>query len=111
MIMDLKEMARKEMLDIRDLYDCPISTQINQVETMLNKAYEDNVLRVVQQVAVNIDKEGLLKALNQDRERYEEAYQKGWDACEKYYGFNNKCIIEKLKTLIEEYEESNEKTM
>ena len=68
-----------------DIYNCPIKTQIGAVELMMREEYDRKIVRAVQQIGIDIDKEGLVEALNHDRKRYEEAYQKGWDDCKKHY--------------------------
>ena len=67
------------------MYDCPISEQVGAIELMMREEHDRNIVRAVQKIGIDIDKEGLVEALNHDRKRYEEAYQKGWDDCKKHY--------------------------
>ena len=67
------------------MYDCPISEQVGAIELMVREEHDRNIVRAVQKIGIDIDKEGLVEALNHDRKRYEEAYQKGWDDCKKHY--------------------------
>ena len=76
------------------MYDCPISEQVGAIELMVREEHDRNIVRAVQKIGIDIDKEGLVEALNHDRKRYEEAYQKGWDDCKKHYE-------EKLKQIID----------
>ncbi len=78
-----------------DIYNCPIETQLSAVQTIMREEYDKRVLHTVQQIGIDIDKEGLIEALNQDRKRYEEAYKKGWEDCETHYK-------EKLRRIAEE---------
>lgn len=71
--------------DIPTLYDAPISTSISQIQTMMTQEYDRQVLKAVGQIGIEIDERGLVDALNQDRRRYEEAYQAGYSACKKEY--------------------------
>lgn len=71
--------------NIKTLYDCPISTSISQLQTMMVEEYNHQVLKAVGQIGIKIDEDGLVKALNQDRQRYEEAYRAGYSACKKEY--------------------------
>ena len=84
---------------IDNIYDCPISTQLGGVELMMREEYDRHILRVIQQIGIDIDKEGLLNALNNDRKRYEEAYQKGWNECKKHYDDKLSKIAEVVKDL------------
>ena len=67
------------------MYDCPISMQTDGLELMIREEREKSIVRAVQKIGIDIDKESLIEALNHDRKRYEEAYQKGWDECKKHY--------------------------
>ncbi len=80
-----KEALSNPFVPIHDIYDIPISAQIDQMNRMISQSFEDQVMKVVYNVGVKIDKDGLVKALNQDRERYEQAYCEGWAACKKVY--------------------------
>lgn len=71
--------------DIQSLYDCPISTSISQLQTMMTQEYNHQILKAVGQIGIKIDEDGLVQALNQDRRRYEEAYRAGYEACRKEY--------------------------
>jgi hypothetical protein len=70
---------------IKSFYDCPISTSISQIQTMMTEEYNHQVLKAIGQIGIEIDEQGLVQALNQDRRRYEEAYQAGYSACKKEY--------------------------
>ena len=53
-------------------------------QEMLRTKIEDMIVEAVRNVGIKvIDKEGLIAALNEDKQRYDEAYKKGYRACEK----------------------------
>lgn len=55
-------------------YQSPIELIVNQVRT----EQEDCVVRVVQEMGVNVDKDELLRALRYDRDQYERGYKAGY---------------------------------
>ena len=63
------------------MYESPFKVIVGQIQI----AYEDEVVKAIQKVGVTVDKDEILKALNADRIRYEEAYRKGFDDCRKQY--------------------------
>ena len=52
------------------MYECPINTIMSDIETQ----FEQEVLKVVQQYDIVVDKDELVKALNYDRQQYEKGY-------------------------------------
>lgn len=66
-------------------YESPISETVNQIQTAIMEEHERQIVKAVQSVRINIDRDGLIAALRNDRIRYEQAYQKGYaDATRKY---------------------------
>ena len=66
-------------------YDSPISTVISTLQPWMEKfgeQFDALVIKNVCSVGINIDKDKLLQALNQDKSRYEEAYRRGYAARE-----------------------------
>ena len=43
------------------------------------------VCQIVQECNIDINKKELIQALHADRERYEEAYRRGWRDCQAQY--------------------------
>lgn len=82
------------------MYDCPIemSRQLDGIEFIMREERERTVLRAIQKVGIDIDRESLMQALNHDRERYEEAYQKGYNDCKRKYDE----ILKKISDLVDE---------
>lgn len=78
-------MRKIEMLDEHDIYNCPINLQFGAVKNMYSQELDHEIIRVVQQVGIDIDKEGLVAALNNDQKRYQEAYNQGYSDCKKEY--------------------------
>ena len=78
-------------------YDCPIHEQIGQLQTMMANEHDRMVIKAVQQIGIEIDQETLVQAIHSDRQRYEEAYRKGYAACEEHY----KSILSQIKSLTE----------
>lgn len=62
-------------------YDSPLGLIIGDLATQAAKSIDEMswqaVLQAVQDVGINVDKDKLLAALNQDAERYREAYANG----------------------------------
>lgn len=52
------------------MYESPIEIIYENVQTQ----FEDAVLKAVQKVGINVDKDELIKALNYDRGQYEKGY-------------------------------------
>ena len=93
-------MEYKDLPDIKSIYDCPISTTISQIHSMINQSYTDQVLKAIKQIGIEINEQGLVEAINNDRRRYEAAYQKGWDDCQEHYKHLADCE-EKLNKIAE----------
>lgn len=81
------------MSNFENIYNSPIETHLRDLKPMMAEVYGHEVMKVVGQIGIEIDKEGLIQALSQDKIRYEKAYQDGWNDCDKYY----KDIIEGIR--------------
>ena len=68
-----------------NIYDCPISEQIGELKMMMADEHDKMVLKAVQQIGIEIDRDSLIQAVNSDKKRYEEAYKKGYADCEEHY--------------------------
>ena len=53
---------------------------IEIIQTQIQMKMEDEIMKAVQNVGIQVDKEELLKALKYDREQYEKGYQDGLNA-------------------------------
>lgn len=58
------------------MYKSPIELITEQMNTQI----EDHIFKAIQKVAVNIDKEELIRVLQYDREQYEQGYRDGKQA-------------------------------
>ncbi len=70
---------------INDYYDCPIHEQIGQLKTMMANEHDKTIFKAVQEIGIEIDKEALIQAIHNDKQRYEEAYKKGYNDCQEQY--------------------------
>jgi hypothetical protein len=71
-------------------YESPINL-LTQISTELNEGIEKQIYTAIQTIGVDINKEELIKAINYDRNQYEEGYKNGYNKAK-----------EDLKTAIED---------
>lgn len=83
----------------RDIYECPINEQIGELKTMMANEHDKMIVRAVQQIGIEIDQESLVQAVYNDRKRYEAAYKKGYEDCEKNY----KDLLSRVSMLAEDF--------
>ena len=62
------------------MYESPIELVVSQFQTEIIKQQENQVIKAVQNVGVNVDKSELLRALAYDRDQYEKGYADGYEA-------------------------------
>lgn len=79
---------------MRDGYDTPLTTYITKVQAEVAKETDDQVLKAVWKLGINVDKDKLVQALTADKERYNEAYRKGYSDAKAHgywilWGYNN----------------------
>ena len=79
-----------------NIYDCPIHEQNGQLKTMMANEHDKMLIKAVQEVGIEIDQESLVQAIRNDRQRYEEAYKKGYSDCAEEY----KKLLLKITILI-----------
>lgn len=79
---------------VKSIYDCPINEKIGQLKTMMANEHDRFLIKAVQEVGIEIDHESLVQAIHNDRQRYEEAYKKGYSDCQKEYEEKMKRIID-----------------
>ena len=56
------------------MYESPISVSITQLQQEISKQHEEQILKSIMMVGVEVDKEELIKALKYDRRQYEKGY-------------------------------------
>ena len=59
-------------------YNSPITIAIREYENTFNEVVESEIIRAANKVAVCVDKEELIKALNYDRNQYDRGYNLGF---------------------------------
>lgn len=79
-----------------NIYDYPIHETIGELKTMMANEHDRMVLKAVQNVGIEIDQESLVQAIHNDRQRYEEAYKKGYSDCAEHY----KKLLTKIQIMI-----------
>lgn len=60
---------------VSDGYESPITA----IATQLQMLYDEEVMKAIQRVGIEVNKEELIKALDYDRKQYQEGYRKGYD--------------------------------
>ena len=88
------------MIDM-NIYECPISEQIGAMKTMMANEHDRMIVKAVQQIGIEIDQESLVQAIRGDRQRYEEAYKKGYADCEEHYKEEQESIEPVCKILFD----------
>ena len=74
------------------MFDCGISTTIQELANQIRKDQENFIVSAVQEMYVNIDKEKLEKCLCDSKSYYDDGYREGFDE-----GFNAAMIQMKHK--------------
>lgn len=92
------------------MWNCPIELQTTALELKVREAENQVITEAVRQIGVRIDEKGLVEALNHDRRRYEEAYQKGWNDCREYYEKKCQEITDILAEMILKREKEEKKS-
>lgn len=65
-----------------DYYDSPIIV-FRPIATKFEEDAVNEIMSVVQEYKLDIDKEQLIAVLKQDQKRYMDAYRKGYEDCAK----------------------------
>lgn len=69
----LNQWAERYIVDYSK-YQSPIEL----IEMQMNTQMENNIIRVIQEMGIKVDKDELLQALHYDREQYEKGYIAGY---------------------------------
>lgn len=64
-------------------YDSPIFTAVREMQQKFVENLDDEVMECVLKCGIDIDKDKLVQCLQQDKERYSEAYRRGYSARER----------------------------
>lgn len=62
------------------MYKSPIEVIFDKQNTII----EDEIMKAVTKVGIIVDKDELLKALNNDRDQYNKGFEAGWNAFADY---------------------------
>ena len=65
-------------------YQSPISTYTTEVATNIGEEFDKLVITEIAKVGVAVDKDKLVKALEYDRDQYEEGYEEGYRDGRRY---------------------------
>ena len=62
------------------MYDSPISIIMSDMKYKIDEQIGQAIVTVSQKAGIDVDKEKLLKILTNDKQRYEDAYERGYKA-------------------------------
>lgn len=57
-----------------------VTVQMNEIHDTIEKNISDQCIQIAYEYGIDINKEDLIAALKADRERYEQAYKRGYNA-------------------------------
>lgn len=57
-----------------------VTGQMNEIHDTIEKNISDQCIQIAYEYGIDINKEDLIAALKADRERYEQAYKRGYNA-------------------------------
>lgn len=66
------------------MYKSPIEVKLDDIISNVVGKTDEYMMRCVQQVGVDVDKDELVKALEHDRRQYEKGYEDGWADAKKH---------------------------
>ena len=69
--------ADRLWIGVIKMYKSPIELVTSNIMTEIAKKQDEQIMRAIQSVGVNVDKEELIKALNYDRQQYDKGYRDG----------------------------------
>ena len=86
-------------------YESPITA----IATQLQMMYDEEVMKAIQRVDIEVNKEELIKALNYNREQYVKGYQNGYakgmevaqSIIDKFVGYLDEDMIYRIKLAID----------
>lgn len=91
-------------IPVPDYYDSPLKLIIDKVSTEIAEQTDNMVYNAVNICGVDIDKDKLVSILQQDKQRYRDAYTKGYmDAMSKFTEAFNRVFSELTEGETPEY--------
>lgn len=90
---------------VTDGYISPIQTIASQIEM----SFDEQVYKAVQRVGIEVDKNELIKALRYDRQQYAKGFRAGYEKglqvsqneIDKFIGYLDEDVIDRIKIAIE----------
>lgn len=67
-----------ELLEIPEDYDSPFNLAVSQIAEQMAAKIDEGVMQAVANVGISVDKDKLVRILQQDKERYSEGYENGY---------------------------------
>ena len=67
------------------IYESPINVHMDGMKLLAEKYTGAAVVKALQNIQVEINEKDLIEVLQADRRRYEEAYNRGYEACRERY--------------------------
>lgn len=59
-------------------YKSPIEMSVGELQTQIVRDGENEVIKAVQKIGINVDREELIRALEYDRRQYEKGFEDGY---------------------------------
>ena len=78
------------------MYESPIELVVSQFKSEIIKQQENEVLKAVQNVGVNVNKAELIRALAYDRDQYDKGYSDGYET-------GRLAMLDELKRKLQEF--------
>ena len=78
------------------MYESPIELVVSQFKSEIIKQQENEVLKAVQNVGVNVNKAELIRALAYDRDQYDKGYADGYET-------GRLAMLDELKRKLQEF--------
>lgn len=66
------------------MYEAPIKAIYGEWQSQLKNSFDSSVIRAVQNVGIDIDREELIKALQYDRGQYDKGFADGLEVAKKH---------------------------
>ena len=71
-------LTKKQMNEMSVPYDSPINMMVERISSMVAEKTDDGVYKAVLKTGITVDKDKLQKILDNDKERYQDAFRSGY---------------------------------
>ena len=100
-----------EKLSVPDFYDSPFNMIVDKISADIAKQTDEMVYSAVQKVGITVDKDKLVSALQQDMQRYRDAYTRGYmdamgNLCNAFNHVFNKVAEESLHHFMDSFNDA-----